>query len=235
MKEHDKSEVVPHVMYSDVLKKAQMIYQRHPKAVMWIGATLFVWIFLNVVPISGVVVDQAGKPIKDAAILVYWEATPDRPVQTTTSCYGATGAVTNENGRFFIPRLGQNSIAHLIYGRRQLSVAYPGMTKAPTGDEGFGFRLVMQPLSGTREQQFAVVSYSNLGGGCGGDGAKRIPFIKAKLRDLERLAVSEEEKERVDQFIAAIKYIERGGAMEPLVVPPAVAAPDRPRDLKETR
>ena len=172
---------------------------------------------LTVIASEGIVVDEQGKPIKGAHVLIVWQGNAGLIVQPHTRCYKLEATTSDENGKFRIP-MYSGSLNPFMTDRRHWAVIFvPGYYEAPNSRTEER-KYVFAPIAkiGTRSEQFEHQLRMSLpagaGAGCGNDKA-RLPYLKTVHTELVSLATTEAQLERCDGLLYTIERHEFGASL----------------------
>lgn len=158
---------------------------------------------------TGRVFDRAtGVPIVNARVVAYWTGVIKMPVQSTSKCYRAEAAITDEKGEFSISRFSGNWHPLLMDRERNVSVRVPDYKISPAYD-GSGLQIPMEPRTGTSAEQFKELDRF-LPTECTDDPKILLPYLKTHHAELVKLAATNEEKLAASGVLFTIEEIELG-------------------------
>ena len=185
------------------------------KQITWLkilGGLTLAYVALSVIASEGTVIDQTtGKPIGGAFVIAYWNGNTGWVVQPSTSCYYVEATTTNEKGRFDVSMFTGNLNPLRKDRTRNIHIYVPGYyATSKSDDEKLVF--MMAPREGSKSEQFKdIVDMGNQGAGCSsGDKKSRLPFLRARQRELAALATTKSERTDAERELAYADILEFG-------------------------
>ncbi len=175
----------------------------------WLAGGVLAFGLCNVEAAQGtVIVGSTGKPMAGVHVVAAWDGSITMPVQPSTRCYHAEATVTDERGRFSLSSFSGNWNPLMWDRTRNVWALAPGYVTSEKSNYS-ALELVLVPGSGERSTQFKALPSVGLLG-CGVDGRRFLPFLKALKVEADRLAGSPQELSFASEVSFEIDVIERG-------------------------
>ena len=159
---------------------------------------------------DGVVVDkESGKPLEGVFVIAKWFGAAPNPVQASTICLHGEMTITDKQGRFTISSTSGNFNPLIGNRRRTVEVYKPGYQDSiETNFEEL--RFVIEPNRAAPADRFNEVFSTSAPPGCGMDRRDALPFLRARVLELEPLATTREQQRDLIRAYFDAEYAEFG-------------------------
>ena len=160
--------------------------------------------------LEGTVVDkESGKPLEGVFVIAKWSGAAPNPVQASTICLHGEMTITDKQGRFTISSTSGNFNPLIGNRQRTVEIYKPGYQDSveTNVDE---LRFVIEPNRAAAADRFNEVFSTRAPAGCGMDEKQKVPFLKAKVQELEPLATTREQKRELISAYFDAESIELG-------------------------
>lgn len=158
-------------------------------------------------PIDGAVLEEGtNRPIVGAIVVVEWL----HQQVTATVCYRVESAVTDETGRFHIPRWSNPSDHRALTNpRTSIDFYATAFERARQTDNDIYVRSVSEGKAERLEELRRLLDATGCGDG-GSSEKNRLPLLRALLAEARTLTGTQYDRETIEPFLFELEILELG-------------------------